>query len=146
MTERRARTTGVWEDWTLATTIPDSHRDLLEKSQVAILTTKGPDGYPQTTALWFLVEDGSVKLSINRSRQKAKNLERDPEATVFFIDPATPYRTLEIRARAKIEPDPEYVLADKVGEKYGADLRNMDKPGETRIAVTIEPVRVNTYG
>lgn len=127
-------------------TIPESHRDLLTKSQVAILTTRGQDGFPQTTALWYLVDDGTVKLSINTSRQKAKNLERDPEATVFFMDPATPYRTLEIRARAKVEPDPDYVLADKVAAKYGADLRQMDRPGETRIAVTMEPVKVNTYG
>lgn len=130
----------------LMTLIPDSHRDLLDKSQVAILTTKGPDGFPQTTALWFLVDDGTVKLSINTSRQKAKNLEREPEATVFFIDPETPYRTLEIRARAKVEPDRDYVLADQVAAKYGADLREMDRPGDTRIAVTMEPVTVNTYG
>jgi PPOX class probable F420-dependent enzyme len=127
-------------------TIPESHRDLLEKSQVAILTTKGPDGFPQTTALWFLVEDGAVELSINTSRQKARNLERDDACSVFFIDPENPYRTLEIRSRAKVEPDPDYRLADKVAEKYGADLRQMDQPGDTRIAVTIEPVKVNTYG
>lgn len=126
--------------------VPLSHRDLLDKSQVAILTKKGPDGLPQTTALWFLVDDGTVKLSINTSRQKAKNLEREPEATVFFMDPETPYRTLEIRARARVEPDPDYILADRVAAKYGADLRERDRPGDTRIAVTMEPVKVNTYG
>lgn len=130
----------------LMTLIPETHRDLLDKSQVAILTTMGPDGFPQTTALWFLVDDGTVKLSINTSRQKAKNLEREREATVFFMDPETPYRTLEIRARAKVEPDPDYILADRVAAKYGADLRERDRPGDTRIAVTMEPVKVNTYG
>jgi PPOX class probable F420-dependent enzyme len=128
------------------TLIPQSHRDLLDTNQVAILTTKGPDGFPQTTALWFLVDDGMVKLSINNSRQKAKNLDREAEATVFFMDPETPYRTLEIRARARVEPDPDYILADRVAAKYGADLREMDRPGDTRIAVTLEPVKVNTYG
>lgn len=127
-------------------TIPASHRDLLDKNQVAILTTKGPDGFPQTTALWYLVEDDTVKLSINTARQKAKNLVRDNESTVFFMDPENPYRTLEIRARAKVEPDPDYVLAGKVAARYGADFRQMDKPGERRIAVTLEPVKVNTFG
>jgi PPOX class probable F420-dependent enzyme len=128
------------------TLIPETHRNLLDTNQVAILTTKGPDGFPQTTALWFLVDDGTVKLSINTSRQKAKNLDREAEATVFFMDPETPYRTLEIRARARVEPDPDYILADRVAAKYGADLREMDRPGDTRIAVTLEPVKVNTYG
>ena len=126
--------------------IPQSHRDLLDTNQVAILTTKGPDGFPQTTALWFVVDDGTVKMSINTSRQKAKNLAREPEATVFFMDPETPYRTLEIRARARVEPDPDYILADRVAAKYVADLRKMDRPGDTRIAVTMEPVKINTYG
>ena len=128
-------------------TIPQSHRDLLEKNQVVILTTKGKDGFPQTTALWYVVDDqGTVRLSINTARQKAKNLQRDGESSMFFMDPESPYRTLEIRARAKVEPDPDYALADQVGAKYGADLREMDQPGETRVAVTMEPVKVHTFG
>jgi hypothetical protein len=72
---------------------------------------------------------------------------RRPESTLFFIDPANPYRTLEIRARAEIEPDPDYGLADRVGGKYGgADVRTMDQPGETRVAITFVPVKVNTFG
>jgi PPOX class probable F420-dependent enzyme len=126
--------------------IPESHRDLIDKNQAVILTTKGADGYPQTTALWFLVDDGQIRLSINRARQKAKNLERNEESTLFFLDPENPYRTLEIRAKARVESDPEYVLADKVGAKYGSDLREMDRPGESRVAVTFEPVKVNTFG
>jgi hypothetical protein len=63
------------------------------------------------------------------------------------MDPANPYRTLEIRARAEIEPDPDYVFADRVGAKYGgADIRTMDQPGETRVVVTFVPVKVNTFG
>lgn len=127
--------------------IPESHRDLIEQNPVVILTTKGHDGYPQTTALWFLLdEDGAIRLSINTARQKARNLQREPECTLFFMEPGNPYRTLEIRARARVEPDPTYELADKVGEKYGANLRELDQSGESRIAVTIEPVRVNTWG
>ena len=121
--------------------IPESHRDLLDNNQVAILATVGPDGAPQVTASWFLVEeDGTVKLSLNTARQKAKNLMRRPESTLFFMDPANPYRTLEIRARAEIEPDPDYVFADRVGAKYGgADVRAMDQPGETRVVDHLHP-------
>lgn len=127
--------------------IPESHRDLIEKSQVVILTTQGHDGFPQTTALWFLLdEEGTIRLSINTSRQKAKNLQGRPKCTLFFTEPGNPYRTLEIRARAHVKADPDYELAGKVGEKYGANLKEMDQPGEGRIAVTIEPVKVNTWG
>jgi PPOX class probable F420-dependent enzyme len=128
--------------------IPESHRDLLDNNQVAIVATVGPDGVPQVTASWFVVEeDGTVRMSLNTTRQKVKNLMRRPEGTLFFIDPANPYRTLEIRAQAKIEADPDYVFADRVGAKYGAaDVRTMDQPGETRVVVTFVPVKFNTFG
>lgn len=129
-------------------TIPESHRDLLAANQAVTLATHGADGFPQVSAVWFLVEeDGTVKLSLNTARQKTKNLQRRPEATLFFTDPANPYRTLEIRATATIEPDPDYAFADRVGAKYGgANLRDNDRPGDSRMVVTFSPVKVNTFG
>jgi len=127
-------------------TVPASHRDLLQ-TDVAVLATIGSDGYPQVTALWFLADDaGVVRLSLNTSRQKVKNLQRHSECTLFLLDPANPYRTLEIRARAEIQPDPDYVFADQLGAKYRADLRHNDKPGESRVVVTLHPVKYNTWG
>jgi PPOX class probable F420-dependent enzyme len=126
--------------------IPASHRDLLEKCQVVILATIGPDDFPQVTAIWFLVEDGVIKTALNNTRQKTKNLQRRPECSLFFIDPDTPYRTLEIRARADLQPDPDFVVVDALSTKYGADMRSFDPPGQFRFAATFTPVKVNTYG
>jgi PPOX class probable F420-dependent enzyme len=129
------------------TTFPESHQALL-KSDVAMLATIGQDGYPQVTAIWFLFdEDGVLKLSLNTARQKVKNLQAHPECTLFILDPANPYRTLEIRARAEIQPDADYAFAKKLGAKYGgADLSTNDRPGETRVVVLLQPVKVNTWG
>jgi PPOX class probable F420-dependent enzyme len=111
------------------------------------LATIGPDGFPQVTAMWFLVDgDDTVKASLNMARQKVRNLRRHPEATLFFTDPDNPYRTLEIRAMAEVVSDPDYAFADRVGAKYGVDLRERDRPGELRVVVTFSPVKVNTYG
>jgi len=126
---------------------PESHQDLLN-AEVAMLATLGPDGYPQVTALWFLFDDDStLKLSLNTTRQKVKNLQRHPECTLFILDPANPYRTLEVRARAQITPDAEYAFAKKLGAKYGGvDFSTNDRPGETRVVVSLQPVKVNTWG
>lgn len=127
-------------------TIPESHQDLL-KTDVAMLATVGQDGYPQVTALWFLFDDRTIKLSLNTTRQKTKNLQAHPECTLFIIDPANPYRTLEIRARAEIAPDADYTFAKQLGAKYGgADLSTNDRPGETRVVVSLQPIKVNTWG
>lgn len=127
-------------------TFPESHKDLLE-ADVAMLATNGPDGFPQVTALWFLFDDDTIKMSLNTTRQKVKNLQADPSCTFFVLDTDNPYRTLEVRARAEIEPDPDYEFAAKLGAKYGgADLREMDGPDARRVIVSLEPVKVNTYG
>jgi PPOX class probable F420-dependent enzyme len=132
---------------TSVTGIPETHLDLIASNQVVILATNAPDGRPQVTAMWFIADgEGNVSLSLNTARQKVKNMERDPKVTLFFVDPANPYRTLELRAVARIEPDPGYVTAGAVGAKYGADLRNMDKPGESRVTVTFDIEKVNTFG
>ncbi len=127
--------------------IPESHLDLVTTGQTVILATNGADGFPQVTAVWFLADErGNVQMSLNTARQKVRNLQRSPEATLFFLDPANPYRTLEIRARVDIQSDPDYVLADKVGAKYDADFRTMDQPGQSRIVASFTPVKINTYG
>jgi PPOX class probable F420-dependent enzyme len=127
--------------------IPESHQDLLS-APVAVLATVGADGYPQVSGLWFLLDDdGLLRLSLNTARQKVKNLRAHAECTLLIFDPATPYRTVEIRARADIQPDPDYTFATKLGAKYGgADLRQNDKPGESRVVVTLHPVKINTWG
>ena len=125
-------------------TFPTSHQDLLA-SPIATLSTVGADGYPQVTALWFLQDDdGVVKLSLNTARQKVKNLREHPECTLFIIDSTNPLRTLEIRANTEITPDPDYIIADKVGRKYGVDVRNFDQPGAQRVVVTLHPTKINT--
>lgn len=128
-------------------TLPASHQDIIDRAQIVTLATLGPDGDPQVTAMWFLWEDGELRISLNTARQKARNLMREPRVSAFFVDPENPYRTLEIRGTARIEPDPGYELADRVGAKYGgANLRDMDQPGESRISVTIVPKKILTFG
>ena len=108
------------------------------------LATIGADGRPQVSAVWFLAEDGVVRVSLNTARQKTKNLSANQAVTVFIHDPANPARYLEIRGDATLDPDDDYVSADRVGAKYGGvDIRTMDGPGEHRVAVTVSPVRIN---
>jgi PPOX class probable F420-dependent enzyme len=122
--------------------IPDSHRDLLE-AEVATLATIGEDGFPQVSEVWFLAEGDRVALSLNTSRQKTKNLQTEPACTLFILDLANPYRYLEIRGTADIEPDDDYAFADLIGEKYGADLHEHDGPEDHRVVVRIVPARIN---
>jgi PPOX class probable F420-dependent enzyme len=102
-----ASPTGVsWAASMSSRTIPKSHRDLLEAPVPVTLATVGPSGHPQLTAVWVVLDGDVIVTSLAGIRQKLKNLMARPLATVFVIDPANPYRTLEVRCDVTIEPDP----------------------------------------
>lgn len=123
------------------TAFPESHRDLLD-AQVATLATIGRDGLPQLTEVWFLYDEGELKISLNTSRLKTRNLLKRPQCSLLILDLENPYRYLEVRGAARIEPDDDYAFADKAGAKYHSDLREHDNPGESRVVVTIVPANV----
>ncbi len=122
--------------------IPESHLDLLQ-SLVGTLATIGPDGRPQLTEVWFVTEGTSVVISLNTSRQKTKNLIARPACSFLILDLADTQRYLELRGDAVVTPDDDYAIADKVGVKYGAVLRDYDQPGDRRVVVRITPHRIN---
>jgi PPOX class probable F420-dependent enzyme len=122
--------------------VPESHRDLLD-AHVATLGTIDDDGYPQLTEVWFLYHEGDLKVSVNTSRSKLRNLEQRPQCSLFVLDLQNPYRYLEVRGRARLEPDDDRSFAAKVGEKYDADLSAYDAPEAGRVVITIEPEKVH---
>lgn len=123
--------------------VPESHADLLD-APIATVATVGPDGRPQMSTVWFLAEDGVVRMSLHGDRQKTKNLLANPVIGVHIQDTANPGRYLEIRGDAALEPDGDYEFADRVGAKYGGvDLRVMDAGRADRYQVTVHPSRIN---
>src|SRR3954462_7206962 len=126
--------------------IPESHADFFSAPNTAILTTVGQGGLPQSTAVWYLVDDGVLKTSILMSRQKYKNLARHPKASLFVLDPTNPYRSVEVRAEVELTPDPDKSLLPKFAEHYGVPIAALEASGDDRVIATFTPVRVVTNG
>ena len=127
--------------------IPPAYADLLD-IHIASFATVGPSGYPQISAIGFLYEDGVIKSSMHTPRQKFKNAVRTGKATWFFMDPANPFRTLEIRGDVSVEEDyPDLTFMRRQFAKYGVNVDEF--PGEKdegRQVLVVTPTRVRTWG
>lgn len=126
--------------------IPESHRDLLKAPLTCSFCTVGADGTPQVTGMWYLADEDTVKISMPDSRQKVRNLARNPRATVFIIDPDDHFRTLEIRGTTHSYRDDELRDYNTIIRHYGHDPATFAAPIANRIIVTLSPTRVVVQG
>ena len=127
--------------------IPDSHKELLEGPVVVSLVTMMPDGQPQATPVWAKLDGDTVVVNTAVGRQKDKNLQANPKATVVAINPENPYSYLEVRGEVseRIEGDEAtidelaklYVGQDKY---YGGAAPEANR--EVRVTYRIRPSRV----
>jgi PPOX class probable F420-dependent enzyme len=90
--------------------------------QVAVLATNGPDGRPQLSAVWYLVEGDLIKISVTAKQQKTRNLVRDARCSFFAFHPASPNFYVEVRGDAEIEPDPHYEFADRLSATISSSI------------------------
>lgn len=127
-----------------AAAIPASHRDLLEAPGVAAFTTIGASGYPQTSAIWYLLDGDVIRTSLQKSRQKYSNLVADPKASLLIIDPANPMRTIEIRGDVTLADEHDASQLRLVAAHYGAPLERF--PLGDRAVMTLTPRRVRVTG
>jgi PPOX class probable F420-dependent enzyme len=107
-----------------------------------VLCTLDRDGAPQLTAVWFIVREGHLWVSINANRQKARNLARSGQCSMLIFHPSTDNYFAEVRGSADLLADPDYSLSDEIAVRYGADFRNFDQPGDTRFVIDITPAKI----
>ncbi|MDP8948146.1 MAG: PPOX class F420-dependent oxidoreductase [Actinomycetota bacterium] len=113
--------------------IPESYQDLPGSTALAHVATIGPKGEPQSNPVWFHWDGEHVRFSQTKTRQKYRNLNRDPRIALSIVDPDDPFRYLEIRgAVERIEED--------------ADLAFNHRPGDERVVVLVRPERTTKMG
>ena len=128
--------------------IPKGYRDLLESTALIHVATIGPNGEPQNNPVWFDWDGESVKFSQTKTRQKYRNVSREPRLALSIVDPENPYRYLEIRGTVDhIEEDPENDFINAMSKKYlGLDEYPMHQPGDERVIVHVKPQHTTQMG
>lgn len=128
--------------------IPSGYEDLLTSTALADIATIGPHGEPQVNPVWFDWDGTHVRFSQTKTRQKLHNLQRDPRIALSIVDPANPYRYLEIRGRVvAVEEDPNLDFINSMAKKYlNQDKYPWHRPGDERVIIVVEPERTTQMG
>ncbi|MGW5647614.1 PPOX class F420-dependent oxidoreductase [Saccharopolyspora sp. NPDC003752] len=121
--------------------IPQDREEILNKRAFAHVATIGPHGEPQSSPVWIDWDGRYLKFSQTKTRQKYRNLKREPRIAISVHDPDQPYRYVEVRGKvAKIEDDQDRAFINKMAKKYlDEDEYPWPQPGEERVVVYVEP-------
>jgi PPOX class probable F420-dependent enzyme len=132
-------------------------RAFLEEQMIVSVATVGPRGRPHLVPLWY-VPDGKTLIGWTYAKsQKARNLERDPRATLQVED-GVQYHELRgamLECDVEIEHEPDRVAEYGValfsryaaaGGDPGADIREMvSKQAPKRVGLRFRPTRTVTW-
>ena len=120
----------------------------MTEASYAQLATLLPDGAPHLTQVWLDTDGRHILVNTVATHQKVRNVRRDPRVALKVHDPARPYRIANIRGRVQeVTTDGADEHIDALARRYlGVDAYPFRRPGQRRIILKIEPVRVNTIG
>jgi PPOX class probable F420-dependent enzyme len=129
-------------------------RAFLTEQMVMQCATNGPRGLPHMVALWFVADDDQLRGWTYAKSQKAKNLERDPRATLG-IDDGVQYHELRgvmFECDVLLERDPEKVerfgleLFKRYAGELNDDIRAMvANQAQKRVGLTFIPTRTVSW-
>jgi PPOX class probable F420-dependent enzyme len=95
----------------------------LEQQRVVVCATNGARGWPHVMPLWYVLRNGEIWVWTYAKSQKARNLERDPRATLQ-VENGDRYQELRgvmIEAHVTLHHDAELVasIGAAIFRRYG---------------------------
>lgn len=124
------------------TTLTDKAKELLDRPVFASLATINPDGSPQTSTMWVTRDGDDVLIGTLRSRQKARNMERDNRVSVLLTDPDDGYSYVEIRGTVTLDENGARDLMDQLSFEYDDKPFGVEPPEKVRVIARNTPTKV----
>jgi len=135
-------------------TIPDSHKDLIEKPVVAVIATVTPEGSPHNAGIWRWYDGEFVYVTCDYGSRKHKNIAANPHISLLMLDPVNPYRYLEVRGVVEeIVEEGALELLNKLSDfylgkpNYFGQVEPADRLASYRgVQFKIRPQKCATFG
>ena len=131
----------------MSASIPESHKDLLEKPVFVTLGTVNANGQPQLSVIWCSFDGAHIWVNTTRGRLKEKNMAARPRVSILAIDPENSYRYLEVRGQVdevteEGAVDHIHQLAQMYANQpyYGGYAPAERANQETRVIYKIKPI------
>jgi PPOX class probable F420-dependent enzyme len=120
---------------------------------IANLATLNPDGSTHLVGMWFLWDGESLQLPTSGVTRKARNLERDPRATVMIDDSRGGFdlRGITLTGRAVVLRGPDALAVNRrIHLKYlterGRELEVVDRYLATDdVTIRFTPERASSW-
>jgi PPOX class probable F420-dependent enzyme len=96
----------------------DQLGDLLERPTVAVLATYRHDGSVLLSPVWHEWRDGGFNVVTSADDVKTRHLRRDPRANIVVYEQRPPFRGVEVRGRARLEPAEAPAAARRIAVRY----------------------------
>ncbi len=122
----------------------------LEDQKVVTCATIGPNGRPHLMPLWYVVDGGELRGWTYAKSQKAKNLERDPHATLQIEDGVEYQELRGVMMECDVELVRENVesFGKALFERYapGVDVGDMiSQQAPKRVGLRFSPTRMVSW-
>ena len=128
-------------------------REFLGEKKVVTCATIGPNGRPHLMPLWYAPEATTLRGWTYAKSQKAKNLERDPHATLQVEDGELYHelRGVMMECDVSLERDPDKVVNFGMAlfQRFGATgpevVEMIASQAPKRVGLTFTPTRVVSW-
>jgi PPOX class probable F420-dependent enzyme len=112
--------------------------DLLERPLLAVLATRRSNDDVLLSPVWHEWRDGGFNVFTGDDDVKVRHLRRNPRVAIVVCEEEPPYRGIEVRGRARVEPgDPE--TGRRIASRYIGDERAARWTGPNDVVIRIEP-------
>jgi PPOX class probable F420-dependent enzyme len=130
-------------------------RRFLAEGKIVTCATLGPRGRPHVVPLWYVPDDTTLRGWTYAKSQKARNLARDPHATLQVEDGVRyeELRGIMLECDVEVDRDPEQVteyglalFRRYVDPELGADARAaVEQQAPKRVGLTFRPTRTVSW-
>ena len=129
-------------------------RAFLAEKMVMQCATNGPRGVPHMVALWFVANGDELRGWTYAKSQKARNLERDPRATIGVEDGVQYHELRGVMFECDVELERDPARVERFGlelfARYAGDLTDeiremVAKQAQKRVGLTFVPTRTVSW-